>query len=341
MPGFLSRSLGWRRYAVVVAVLHILGLFGLFSIAREHSALWSIGLLAYSLGLRHAFDIDHIAAIDNTVRKLTQQKRNPAGVGFYFSLGHSTVVFLLVAAVFWSVKWVQSEIPQLQKVGGMIGMAVSGTFLLLIGFINLIILIQLFQAYQSMRKGTAKHEQLDQLLHNRGLISRLIQPLFRFISRSWHVYPLGFLFGLGFDTASEIALLSVSATTAQSAISFAGVLSLPLLFAAGMSLMDTADGLFMTSAYRWSLSNPLKKMYYNFTVTTISVAAALIVGILELSQSAALKLNLNGAFWSWLQQIDLGDLGYILVGVFVFAWILSVSLWKLLRLEEKAGFSDT
>lgn len=318
----------WLGYFVIILGLHLCGIAGLLTAANANPTFWGLGLLAYTFGLRHAFDVDHIAAIDNTVRKLVQQKRNPLGVGFFFSLGHSSVVFLMVLAIAFSVQWIQKEMPQLQEIGGIVGTIVSGTFLIMIGIINLVILVNLYQIFRKMRNGVHREEQLEALLNARGFFSRLMRPMFRFINRSWHVYPLGFLFGLGFDTATEVGLLAISAGAAQSAVSWFGIISLPLLFAAGMSLMDTADGMFMTTAYRWAFSTPLRKLYYNVTVTMISVLAALLIGFVELIQVLSEKLNLQSAFFQWVQDLDFGDLGYMLAALFVVAWGLSVTVWK-------------
>lgn len=325
----------WLGYFAFVLLLHVVGFAGLLSASRGNPAFWSIGLLAYTFGLRHAFDADHIAAIDNTVRKLVQQKRSPLGVGFYFSLGHSSVVFLMVVAIALSVRWIQTHMPEMQEVGGVIGMTVSGAFLVLIGVLNLFILLNLYQLFRKLRRGGFRNEELERILDSRGLITRLVNPLFRFIGRSWHVYPLGFLFGLGFDTATEIGLLAISAGAAESSISAFGILSLPILFAAGMSLMDTADGMFMTTAYRWAFATPLRKLYYNASVTAVSVVAAFLIGVVELVQVAADKFALHAPFFVWVQKLDFGDLGYALVGLFVLAWLISVSVWKTMKVEQR------
>jgi high-affinity nickel-transport protein len=332
---FLGQRKHWAGYAAVVLLLHVVGLGLLVLVARSHPALWGIGVLAYTLGLRHAFDVDHIAAIDNTVRKLVQQRHNPHGVGFYFSLGHSTVVFLLAVATALSVKWVEREMPQLQSIGGMIGASVSGTFLLLIGILNLLILLNLFKMFLEYRNGRHPADEFEKLLDSRGFFARLLRPLYRFIRRSWHVYPLGFLFGLGFDTASEIAVLAISAGAAKDAIPFVGILSFPILFAAGMSLMDTADGMFMTTAYRWAFATPLRKLYYNLTVTSLAVIAALLIGLTELAQVISEHLGMQGRFWSWLQDLSFDLLGYLLAAAFVLAWAVSYGIWKWLRLEDR------
>jgi high-affinity nickel-transport protein len=337
----LAQRNQWGGYALVVVLLHAAGLTLLFAAARTHPTLWGIGMLAYTLGLRHAFDVDHIAAIDNTVRKLIQQKRSPHGVGFYFSLGHSTVVFLLAAAMALSVKWVERELPQFESIGGVIGASVSGTFLLVIGLLNLAILLNLFKLFREYRQGRHPADEFEKLLDSRGFFARLIRPLYRFIRRSWHVYPLGFLFGLGFDTASEIAVLSISAGAAKDAVPFVGIMSFPLLFAAGMSLMDTADGMFMTTAYRWAFATPLRKLYYNLTVTSLAVIAALLIGMTELAQVVTDKLGFEGGFWAWLQNVSFDLLGYVLVAAFIAAWAVSFAVWKWLRLEERYAGSGT
>ncbi|MGG1514311.1 HoxN/HupN/NixA family nickel/cobalt transporter [Paenibacillus oryzisoli] len=327
----------WGGYALFILLLHVFGIIGLFTVAKSSPAFWGIGLLAYTLGMRHAFDVDHIAAIDNTVRKLVQQKRNPLGVGFYFSLGHSSVVFVMAVITAFSVQWAERELPWMQSLGGVIGASVSGLFLVIIGVLNLVILISLYKMFRKFRSGKHNEQEFEELLESRGLITRLIKPFFRFIGKSWHVYPLGFLFGLGFDTASEIALLAISAHAAKDAIPFIGVISLPLLFAAGMSLFDTADGMFMTKAYRWAFHTPVRKLYYNLTVTALAVVAALIIGVIELGQVLSEKFGMEGGFWTWLQDIDFGVLGFILVALFIVAWIVSVAVWKGMKIEERWG----
>ncbi|HEY8416272.1 MAG TPA: HoxN/HupN/NixA family nickel/cobalt transporter [Thermaerobacter sp.] len=328
----------WWPYALGVGALHLLAILLLSAEASHHSAILGIGLLAYTLGLRHAFDADHIAAIDNTVRKLVQQKQNPSGVGFYFSLGHSTVVFLAALATAFAANWLQEKIPVFQEVGGMIGTLVSGIFLVVIALLNLMIWMDIWRLLRALRMGEYRPELLDDLLMNRGLMARLAKPLWRFIGKSWHVYPLGLLFGLGFDTASQISLLALSAASATT-LSWSGILALPLLFAAGMSLMDTADGVFMTRAYGWAFSTPLRKLYYNLTVTGLSVVAALLIGSIELLQVLGEKLEFKGRFWDWLRNLELGAVGYLLVGLFVLAWAVSYCVWKVGRLEERWGHS--
>lgn len=323
----------WLRYGVAVTVIHIIGLLLLIFNVRQFPQLIGFGFLAYTLGLRHAFDADHIAAIDNTVRKLVQQKKEPTGVGFFFSLGHSTVVFIMAVLTALTMKWVQENIPQIKDIGSIIGTAVSGGFLVLIGLLNLFIWFDVYRYFVGMRRGEYNEEHLDELLLNRGFISRFFGPLYRMINKSWHVYPLGFLFGLGFDTASEVALLAVSANLAQS-IPVLSIISLPILFAAGMSLMDTADGVFMTTAYNWAFATPMRKMFYNLSITGMSVIAALFIGVIELAQIITPKLGLNGGVWGWVQNLNFGDMGYLLVGIFVLMWFISYFMWKVLKLEN-------
>ena len=328
-------KINWVPYGIVVLILHIAGISFLLIGAKNHPLLLGMAFLSYTLGLRHAFDADHIAAIDNTVRKLVQQKKNPIGVGFFFSLGHSSVVFIMAVVLAFSVHWAQKELPQWQEMGGVIGTMVSGFFLVFIGILNAVILVDLQKVFLKMRKGTYNEEEVEELLLNRGFVARFAGPLFRFINKSWHVYPLGFLFGLGFDTASEVALLAISAGAAKNALPLIGILSLPILFAAGMSLMDTADGVFMTNAYKWAFSTPLRKVYYNLTVTTLSVMAALLIGMIELAQVFSEKMNLTSGGWKWIQNLKISWMGYFLVALFLLSWLLSYVVWKVFKIEER------
>lgn len=331
---FSQNNISWLPYILIVIVLHILGFSFLWIVGNEHPIVIGMGLLAYTLGLRHAFDADHIAAIDNTVRKLIQQRKDPTGVGFYFSIGHSSVVFIMAVLLGISVKWAKQALPHFQDIGGTVGTIVSGAFLLLIGVLNLIILVSLIKLFIKLRHQHIKNEEIDELLATRGFLTRFVGPYFKIISKSWHVLPLGFLFGLGFDTASEIALLALSSGASQQALPFIGILALPILFAAGMSLLDTLDGILMKSAYNWAFFNPVRKIYYNVTITAISVVAALIIGIIELLQLAANQLHLNNAFWSNVQAIKFDYLGYILVVLFIIAWLISTLVWKLGNFEN-------
>jgi nickel/cobalt transporter (NiCoT) family protein len=328
IPAF-SRA-EWLRlsgFGGAVALLHVLG-WGLFLwFVPSNPALAGLGTLAYTFGLRHAFDADHIAAIDNTTRKFLQEEKRPLGVGFFFSLGHSSVVLALTASLALGAASVKAHIPSFQHWGGYVGAGVSGTFLWIIGILNLLVLLDIVRIFRELRTGSIDEERLEQRLLDRGLMSRLfIGRVANRIRESWHMYPLGVLFGLGFDTASEVGLLAISAGVATNHVPFLAVLSLPLLFAAGMSLMDTADGAFMSHAYTWAFSNPVRKVYYNLTVTTLSVVVALGVGSVEL-------LQVLGA--PRLDALDFNTLGYGIVGLFVVTWTASALVWKVTRLEER------
>ncbi|MBE3562933.1 MAG: HoxN/HupN/NixA family nickel/cobalt transporter [Hydrogenibacillus schlegelii] len=324
----------WRHYAPWIIGLHVVAFLLLWWGARGHAGLWGMALLAYTLGLRHAFNADHIAAIDNTVRKLLRQKKNPVGVGFYFSLGHSTVVFAAALAVVFASRWLTEHMPVLKSTGDLIGTLVSGAFLVIIGVFNLLIWIDLWRLFWDLRRGAYQPERMERLLESRGFLSRFVRSLWRFIGKSWHVYFLGLLFGFGFDTASQVSLLALAAGGAT-VLSWAGILSLPLLFAAGMVLMDTADGVFMTGAYSWALNTPLRKVYYNLTITGITVIVALLIGGMELMQVIADKLGLEGGFWSLLELLEIEWLGYAIVGLFAVTFAASYAIWKWGRIEER------
>jgi high-affinity nickel-transport protein len=318
----------WRRLgglAGAVSALHVAGLGLLVLYAPSHPALAGLGGLAYAFGLRHAFDADHIAAIDNTTRKLLAQDRRPLGVGFFFSLGHSTVVFVLAAGLAIAAHAVDSAVPSIQAAGGYVGASVSGIFLTLVGILNLLVLIDIVKIARGVRGGRLDEAALEERLMDRGFMNRFfLGRAFRLIGKSWHMYPLGILFGLGFDTASEIGLLALTAGAASGHAPFLAILSLPLLFAAGMSLMDTADGVFMSKAYGWAFSSPVRKVYYNLTVTSISVLVALGVGLVEL-------LQVGGV----VHGVDLGMLGYVVVGSFALAWAVAYAIWRGRRIEER------
>jgi nickel/cobalt transporter (NiCoT) family protein len=329
----------WRRlggFAAAVVLLHVLG-FGLFLYyLPRNPALTGFATLAYTFGLRHAFDADHIAAIDNTTRKLLQDGKRPLGTGFFFSLGHSTIVFSLTAGLAVAAETVHARIPTLQTYGSTIGASVSGMFLLLIGALNLVVLLEVVGVFRRMRRGHYDEQGLERALLEQGFLSRfLLKRVGSRIDASWKMYPLGVLFGLGFDTATEIGLLALAAGVATHHVPFLAVISLPLIFAAGMSLMDTADGAFMSYAYGWAFSSPVRKVYYNISVTSLSVAVAWLVGAIELLQVLAAKLSLHGAFWTLLQSLDLGRLGYLVVGLFVATWLCSITLWKTRRFEQR------
>ena len=329
----------WRRLAGfggAVVGLHVVGWGLLLYFAASKPVLVGLGTLAYTFGLRHAFDADHIAAIDNTTRKLRQQGQRPLGTGFFFSLGHSTIVFALAVGLALAATAIKADLPGFEKVGGVIGASVSGTFLLIIGVLNLLVLIDVIRISRDMKKGDYDEKRLEQRLMDRGLMNRaFLGKAFRLISRSWHLYPLGVLFGLGFDTASEVGLLALTAGAAGGGTPVLAIIALPMLFAAGMSLMDTADGVFMSKAYGWAFSSPARKVFYNITVTALSVSVALAIGAVELLQVLVEKLDLRGGFWDWLGGLDFGTLGYVVVGAFVLTWALAYAVWKTRRIEER------
>ena len=323
-----------------VGVLHIAGWGLLLAYGANHPAFLALGGLAYTFGLRHAFDADHITAIDNTTRKLLQSGQKPLGVGFFFSLGHSTVVFLIAVALGLAVKWVVqgvvSDSGELKSIGGAAGTLVSGTFLVLIGVLNLVILLDIIRVYRRMRRGEYDRDSLENELMAGGVMTRLFGRLFRVINHSWQMYPVGFLFGLGFDTASEVALLAISAGAAAQGLPFAAVISLPLIFAAGMSLMDTADGAFMAKAYSWAFASPIRKVFYNVTITSLSVFVALFVGVVELAQVLIRIFNLHGGAFSAIADFDiLGKAGYVIVAAFVVAWAGALVIYKVRRIDER------
>lgn len=332
----------WRRLAglyAFIALLHVGG-WGLYlHFAAQHPQLIGLGFVAYMFGLRHAFDADHIAAVDDTVRFMLQKGKRPLGVGFFFSLGHSTVVLSLAIGVALAATVVKTQLPQLRTMGAIIGTGVSGTFLWVIGILNLLVLLDILKIWRKARKGTHSHAHLEQLLQKRGLLNRLFGGrLQRLMNHSWQMYPLGLLFGLGFDTASEIGLLAMTAGASAGDLPVAAVLCLPLLFAAGMTLMDTTDGVLMCKAYDWAFLNPLRKIFYNITTTALSVAVALLVGSIELLQVLIGLLRLHGSVYDAIAALDFGMLGYLIVGLFLLAWGLSVAVWKFGRVEQRFTF---
>jgi high-affinity nickel-transport protein len=340
----------WARaggLAAAVIGLHVVGfglLFGVvvphhFSLGAGGAFTAGVGLTAYTLGMRHAFDADHIAAIDNTTRKFMQEGQRPLSVGFFFSLGHSTVVFVLALLLCVGVKAlagpVQDDGSTLHSVTGLIGTGVSGTFLYVIAALNLVVLVGILRVFRDMRRGALREDELEGLLQSRGLMNRFLGRFTRAVRKPWQMYPLGILFGLGFDTATEVALLFLAAGVAGAGLPWYAILCLPVLFAAGMSLLDTIDGSFMNFAYGWAFSKPVRKVYYNLTITALSVAVALIIGTIELLSIAAEKLSLSGGFWDWVSGIDLNSVGYIVVALFVATWAVALAVWRFGRLEER------
>ena len=323
-----------------VGLLHLLGWGLLLAYGASHPGFVWLGGVAYMLGLRHAFDADHISAIDNTTRRLLQGGQKPIGVGFFFSLGHSTVVFVVAVALGLAVKWIVQGVVgdggELRSIGGAIGTSVSGAFLVLIGILNLLVLVDLIRVYRRMRNGEYDRQGLEHELTAGGLMTRIFGRLFRVIEHSWQMYPIGFLFGLGFDTASEVAFLAVSAGAAAQGLPFAAVISLPLIFAAGMSLMDTMDGAFMSKAYSWAFSSPIRKVFYNLTITSLSVFVALFIGVVELMQILTQVLGLHGAFFDQVARFNfLGVAGYVIVAAFVITWGAAFVIYKVRRIDER------
>jgi high-affinity nickel-transport protein len=323
-----------------VGLLHVAGWGLLLAVAAGQPTILALGGLAYTFGLRHAFDADHISAIDNTTRKLLQDGRKPVGVGFFFSLGHSTVVFMIAVALGLTVKWVVDGVVsnggQLKSIGGEVGTFVSGGFLILIGVLNLLVLIDIIRVYGRLKAGGYDHESLELDLTAGGLMSRIFGRLFRVIRHSWQMYPIGFLFGLGFDTASEVAILAISAGAAAKGLPFLAVIALPLIFAAGMSLMDTADGAFMAKAYSWAFTSPIRKVFYNLTMTSLSVFVALFIGTIELMQVLIHTFDLTGGVFGAIAGFDLvGRAGYFIVAAFVVAWAAALLIYKARRIDER------
>jgi len=348
-PAAVRRSMTpteWRRlgsFGAVIVLLHLVG-WGVFLVyaARypRSFGIW-MGATAYLFGLRHAFDADHISAIDNTTRKLMADGKRPLGTGFFFSLGHSTVVLGLTVALAFAARRIVGQVVNggsaLHNTGSLIGTGVSGVFLYLIGLLNLVILLDVLRVFRAMRRGEYDEAALERRLQERGFMNRFFGPLARSIRSSWQMYPLGFLFGLGFDTASEVGLLAIGAGAATSGVPFVAVLSLPVIFAAGMAMMDTADGAFMTKAYGWAFSQPVRKVYYNITVTGLSVAVALLVGTVELLAVVQSHFALHGPGWDVVATVggSLNVVGLVIVALFVVTWTGSYAIWKVGRIEER------
>lgn len=331
----------WLRLAGlygVVLLLHVGG-WGLFlHYSWRYPSLVGLGLAAYMFGLRHAFDADHIAAVDDTVRYLMRKGRRPLGVGFFFSLGHSTIVFAMAAAVVFAAAMIKRQLPVMQELGGVIGAGVSGTFLWIIGILNLMVLLDVIKVWRHGRCAGHSHAHLEELLTQRGVLNRLFGGwLKRVVNHSWQMYPLGLLFGLGFDTVSEVGLLATAAGATATGIPVAAVFSLPILFAAGMSLMDTTDGVLMTKVYSWAFVNPLRKVFYNMAITTLSIAVALLIGTIEWLQVLIGTLHWRGRFFSFVSGLDFDVLGYLVVGLFLVTWGVSIALWKFGRIEARFG----
>jgi high-affinity nickel-transport protein len=327
---------GLRRR--VVAIYCLLAVFNVgawvwaFIAFHAHPLLLSTGLLAYGFGLRHAVDADHIAAIDNVTRKLMQDGQRPVSIGLFFALGHSAVVLLVAAGVAVAAVALEQRVQAWRHVGGMISTGVSALFLFLIAAMNIAILRGVWNAFGRVRRGQPYNgDDLDLLLNSRGLFARLFRPVFRLVSRPIWMFPLGFLFGLGFDTATEVSLLSLSASQASQGVSLGVVLVFPLLFAAGMSLVDTTDGVLMLGAYEWAFVRPIRKLYYNLTITLVSVVVALLIGGIETLGLLSGRLNLQGAFWDVVGMLNenFNNLGFVIIGVFILAWLISILVYRI------------
>ena len=344
MTSIFQNIFGVRGRRDVHVASAVIGLYAALTIANlaawgwallafhAHPVLLGTALLAYGFGLRHAVDADHIAAIDNVTRKLMQDGRRPVAVGTFFSLGHSTVVFLASAGVALTANALQNQLAAFKQIGGIVGTVVSAFFLLLIAVMNMVILLGTYRTFRRVRQGGRyTEEDMDMILARGGLLARVFKPLFRVIRRSWHMYPLGFLFGLGFDTATEVALLGISATEAAKGMSLWAVLVFPALFTAGMCLVDTTDGILMLGAYGWAFLNPIRKLFYNMTITAVSVLVALLIGGIEAFGLIADQFNLAGGFWQLIHQLNdnFGALGYLIIGIFAACWVLSMLVYRL------------
>ncbi|MEE6169537.1 MULTISPECIES: HoxN/HupN/NixA family nickel/cobalt transporter [unclassified Mycolicibacterium] len=337
-----------------IVTLHVVGFGVLFAfVLPQHYQLGGdhpvftlgVGILAYTLGLRHAFDADHIAAVDNTTRKLLAEnidngvERKPLSVGFWFSLGHSTIVFtltfLLALGVRALVGPVEDEDSPLHTITGVIGPSVSGVFLWIIGIINLVALIGIVKVFRTLRQGRYDEAALERQLESRGLMNRFLGGLTKSVTKPWHIYPIGVLFGLGFDTATEVGLLVIAGGAAAFSLPFYAILILPILFAAGMCLMDTTDGAFMNYAYGWAFAKPVRKIFYNLTITSLSVAVALIIGTIELIGVLADRLHIDSGPLAAIAAVNLDYAGYLIVGLFVVSWLVAMAVWKFGRIEHR------
>ncbi|HEX6506843.1 MAG TPA: HoxN/HupN/NixA family nickel/cobalt transporter [Chloroflexota bacterium] len=327
-----------RRLVAIYAILigFNIAVWGVLLLSSaKYGLLLGLAPVAYGFGLRHAVDPDHIAAIDNTTRKLMQDGKRPVAVGFFFSLGHSTVVFALSVLVAISAAFVRTNLHQMKNLGGIIGTSVSGVFLLIIAVINLIVLADIVKTWRQVVRGaTYDDTTLDAYLSNRGLLARLFRPLLKVVTSSWNMYVIGLLFGLGFDTASEVGILGMSATAGAGGMPVWLILVLPLLFVAGMALIDTTDGVAMLGAYGWAHVRPVRKLYYNMNITMISVLIALFIGGVEVLSVISSETGLTTGPFGWAANISFGSLGYYIIGIFVVSWAISVLVFKLRRVDQ-------
>jgi nickel/cobalt transporter (NiCoT) family protein len=313
--------------------------------SMRYGLLLGLAPLAYGFGLRHAVDPDHIAAIDNTTRKLMQEGKQPVGVGLFFSLGHSTVVFSLSVLIAVSAAYVKTNLPQMSSVGAVIGTSVSGVFLIVIATINLLVLLDIYKTWRRVVRGGEYDERsLHEYLSNRGLLARLFRPLLKMVNNSWNMYFVGLLFGLGFDTATEVGVLGMSASAGAGGMPVYFILLLPLLFVAGMSLVDTTDGVAMLAAYGWAQVRPVRKLYYNMNITLMSVIVALFIGSIELLSVVGTETGAQGGLWSWIQNVPFNVMGFYIVGIFLGSWIVSMAFYKwrsIDKLDDPRGGPST
>jgi high-affinity nickel-transport protein len=340
MPGFVSRLWSESDGAVrgrlialyaILAAANVAVWIWAFVALRDNAVLFGSAILAYTFGLRHAVDADHIAAIDNTTRKLMQQGDRPVGVGFFFSLGHSLVVVLLSLAVGFAASQVNAQFDNLKAFGDVFGTLASAFFLFLLAAFNIVVLISVWRTFNAVKRGEPfSDNDFDILLNSRGFLARIFRPLFGLVTRSWHMLPIGFLFGLGFDTATEVALFGISATQAANGASFATLLVFPALFTAGMTLIDATDGVLMLGAYGWAFMKPVRKLYYNITITAVSVVVALLIGGIETLGLIGDQFKLEGPFWDAIGALNdnFGVLGYVIIGVFAASWLISVLVYR-------------
>jgi high-affinity nickel-transport protein len=330
-----------------VIMLHVVGWGVLIGIVAPHHYQVSsnqvfgvgLGLTAYTLGMRHAFDADHIAAIDNTTRKLMADGKRPVSVGFWFSLGHSSIVFALCVLLAAGVRALAGQVGNgtstLHSVTGLVGTAISGAFLFMIGILNLVVLRGILRVFGQMRSGEYDEAALQEQLNNRGFMNRILGGATKAVRKSWHMYPVGLLFGLGFDTATEVGLLVLAGGAAAFSLPWYAILTLPILFAAGMSLLDSMDGCFMNFAYGWAFSKPVRKVYYNITITGLSVAVALIIGTIELVSILTDRLDIRTGPLAAIGNLNLNMVGFAIVGMFILTWVIALAVWKFGRIEEK------
>jgi len=332
----------------VVVLLHVVGWVTLLAVVVPgHYSIGTqtfgagIGITAYTLGARHAFDADHISAIDNTTRKLMADGKRPLSVGFFFSLGHSSIVFALSLLLALGIRALVGSVREgssgLHHVTAVVGTGVSGLFLYLIAAVNIVVLAGILRVFKQMRKGRFDEHTLEARLNERGLLNRVFGRLMRSIRTPRQMYGVGVLFGLGFDTATEVAFLVLAGTGAASGLQWYAILCLPVLFAAGMSLFDTIDGSFMNFAYGWAFSNPVRKIYYNITITGLSVAVALLIGTVELAGLLGQEFSLGGPFWTWVEGLNINTLGFLIVGLFAATWALALLAWRAFRIEQRFG----